>query len=175
MFDVLLANKPRIKTTIFYPQKQKAIVDFLINKFQTRSFLIRRIYFLRRVLTLSKNNGVIYHQGGYPKFHYQKKYIVKKNSLKENKKLITWRHEFTLDNKLAPPYSITTIRQHIEYLIFKVFLNEDRNRQFRGKLNLLGYKVLELEIISFGKISLGSFKSPSLKLFNKFVFKDILL
>ena len=32
---------------------------------------------------------------------------------------------------------------------------------------LLGYKVLELEIVSFGKITLGCFKRGDLKLLNK--------
>ena len=176
MLGTLLANIPKIKVTIFYhPQKKKAILDFLLNKFQKRSFLRRRIDFLRRVQSLFKNKGVIYHQGGNPKFHHQKKYNIKINSLKDDKKLIKWRNEIKLDNKLIHPHSITTIKQKIEYMIFKVIFNESRNRQFRGKLNLLGYKVLELKIVSFWKISLGSFKEGDLKLFNKFVFKDILL
>ena len=73
------------------------------------------------------------------------------------------------------PYSITTFKQKIEYMIFKVIFNEGIDREFRGKLNLLCYKVLELKIVSFGKISLVSFKEGDLKLLNKFVFKDLLL
>ena len=73
------------------------------------------------------------------------------------------------------PYSSTTINKKIEYMIFKAIFNEGRNRQFRRKVILLGYEVLELRIISFGKISFGSFKEGDLKLFNKFVFKDIVL
>ena len=168
----MLANKPKIKITTFYnPQKQKAILDFLLNKFQKRSFLIWRIDFLLRVLSLFKNNDVIYHQGGHPKFNSQKKYIVKINCLKCIKKLIKWRNEITFDNKLIHLYAITTIRQKIEYMIFMVIFNEFSNRQFRGKLNLLGYKVLELKIICFGKILLGSFKEGDLKLFNKVILR----
>ena len=63
MLDALLANKPKIKITTFYnPQKQKAILDFLLNKFEKRSFLVRRIDFLQRVLSLFKNEEVIYYQ-----------------------------------------------------------------------------------------------------------------
>jgi len=176
MLDAFLANKPNIKITTFYnPQKQKAILDFLLNKFQKISFLIRRIDFLRRVISLFKNEDVIYYQGGDPKFHCQKKHIVKINSLKDEKKFIKWRNKIKLDNKLIPPYSITTIKQKIEYMFLKVIFNEDRDRQYRGKLNLSGYKVFELNIVGFWKISLGSFKERDLKLFNKFVFKDILL
>ena len=176
MLDALLANKPKIKITIFYNlQKQKAILGFFLNKFQKRSFLIRRIDFLRRILSLFKNVGVIYNQGGYPKPYYKKNNIVKINSLKDDKKLITWRNEINLDNKLILPYSIKTIKQKIEYVIFKLIFNEGRNKQFRRKLNILGYKVLEFKIVSLGKISFGSFKEGDLKLFNKFVFKDILL
>ena len=176
MLDALLANKRKIKITIFYnPHKNKGILDFFLNKFQKRSFLIRRIDLLRKVLSLFKNYGIIYHQGCHYKFHSPKKYLVKINRLKDDKQLIKWRNEINLDNKLIYPYSITTIKQKIEYMIFKVIFSEGRNRQFRGNLNLLGFKVLELKIISFGKISLGSFKEGDLKLFNKFVFKDIVL
>ena len=80
-------------------------------------------------------------------------------------------NQITLENKLIPPYSVITIRQKIEYMIFKVIFNEGRNIQFRGKLNLLGYKVLELKIVSFWKISLVSLKEDDLKLFNKFVLR----
>ena len=173
MLDAFLANKPRIKITVFYPQKQKAILDFLLNKFQKRSFLIRRIDFLRRVLSLFKNNDVFFHKGGHPKFHYPKKYIVKINNFCVIKKLIKWRNEITFDNKLIHLYKITTIRQKIEYMIYKVIFNEGINKEFREKLKLLSYKVLELKIISFWKISLGSFKEGDLRLFNKFVFKEI--
>ena len=176
LLDALLANKQEIKISNFYnPQKQKAILDFLLNKFQKRSFLLRRIDFLPGVLSLFKNDGVIYHQEDHPKFHYKKKYIFKINSLKDEKKLIRWRNEFKLDNKLIHLYLITTFMQKIEYIIIKVIFNEVRNKQFRGKLNLLGYKVLVLKIVSFGITSYGNFKEGFLKLFNKFVFKDTVL
>ena len=97
------------------------------------------------------------------------------NSSKDNKKFIKWRNEIKLDYKLIHPYLTKAIKQKIEYMIFKVIFNEGRDRQFRGKLNLLGYKVLELKTVGFGKISLESFKEGDLKLFNKSVFKDILL
>ena len=170
MLDAFLVNKPKIKITIFYQQKQGAILDFLLNKFQKRSFTIRRIDILRRYLSLFKNNGFIYHQGVRPKFYYQKKYIFKIRDLKDNKKLIKCRNEITL-YKLIHPNLITTIRQKIEYMIFMVIFNEFSNRQFRGKLNLLGYKVLELKIICFGKILLGSFKEGDLKLCNKVILR----
>ena len=174
MLNTLLAYKPKIKITTFYnPQKQKAILDFLHNRFQKRSFLIRRIDFLRRVISSFKNEDVIYHQGGDPKFHYKKKYIVKMNSLKGDKKLIKWRNEIKLYYKSIHPYSIKAINQKIEYIIFKVIFNEGKNRQFIGKFNLLGYKFLDLKVISFAKISLGRFKEGDLKLFHKFIFKDI--
>ena len=176
MLDALIANKPKIKIAIFNnPQKKKAILKFLLNKFQKKSFLIRGIDYLLRVLSLFKYYGVIYHEGGHSKFQYQKKYIFKINSLKDYKKLIKWRNKIKLDNKLIHPYSITTIKQNLEYIIFKVIFNKGRNKQFRGKLNLLGYKVLELKIVFLGKISLRSFKESDLKLFNKFVCEDILL
>ena len=171
MLDTLLANKQKIKINIFYPQKQRVILDFLLNKFQKRSFQIMRIDFLCRFLSLLKNYGVIYHQGEHPKFHYKKKYIIKMRDLIDNKKLIKYRNEISLYNKLIHPNSITTIRQKIEYMIFMVIFNEFSNRQFRGKLNLLGYKVLELKIICFGKILLGSFKEGDLKLFNKVILR----
>ena len=37
----------------------------------------------------------------------------------------------------------------------------------RGKEILLGYKVLELKIVGFGKLSFESFNKGDLKLFNK--------
>ena len=78
MLDALLANKPKIKITIFYnPQKQKAILDFLLNRFQKRSFIIRKIDFLLRVISLLKNEEFIYHRGGDPKFHYKKNILLK--------------------------------------------------------------------------------------------------
>ena len=167
MLDALFANKPKNKITIFYnSQKQKARLDFLLNKFQKRSVLIRRIDCLRRVLSLFKNEGVIYHLGGHPKFHF-KKNIIKINSLKDDKKFIRWRNEIKLDYKLIFPYSITTVKQKIQYITFKIFFNEDRNIQFKEKLNLLGYKVLELKIVNLWEILFESFKEGDLKSFNK--------
>ena len=175
MSDSLLSNKPKIKINTFYnPQNQKAILDFLLNKFQKISFLITRLVYFLEVISLFKSDSVSY-KGINRKFKYPKKYIAKINSLKDDKKLIKWSKKIKLENKLHHPYSITTIKQKIEYVIFKVPFNNDRDRQFRGKLHLLGYKVLELKIVSFGKISLGSLKEGDLKLSSKFVFKNIVL
>ena len=60
-------------------------------------------------------------------------------------------------------------------MIFKVILNEGKNSLFRGKAILLGYKVLELKIVSLGKILLVNSREGDLKLFNKFVFKDTVI
>ena len=45
----------------------------------------------------------------------------------------------------------------------------------RRKEILLGYKLLELKIVSFGKITLGCFNKGDFKLFNKNFFKDLVL
>ena len=89
--------------------------------------------------------------------------------------MIKCRNEIKLDNKLIHPNSNTPIRQKIENMIFIVIFNEYSNRQFRRKLDLLGYKVLKLKIISIGKLSLGSFKESDFKLFNKSVFQYLRL
>ena len=89
--------------------------------------------------------------------------------------MIKWWNKIKLDNKLIHPYSIKIIKKKFEYMIFKLIFNERRDMQSRRKVNLLVNKVLELKIVSFGKISLGSSKEGDLKLFNKFVFKDIVL
>ena len=176
MLDALLAIKPKFKITIFYnPQKHKAILDFLHNKFQKRSFLIRRIDFLIESYYYLKMMALFIIKKDIPNF-ITKKYIVKMKSLKNDKKLIKWMNQIKLDNKFIPPYLIKIIKQKIVYMIFKEFFNEGRNRQqYRENLNLLSYKILELKIVGFGKISLGSIKEVDLKLFNKFVFKDIVV
>ena len=89
--------------------------------------------------------------------------------------MIKWKNKIKLDNKLNHPYSITTIKKKIEYMISKVIFKEGRNRQFRRKSILSGYQFLALRIVSFREISLGSFKESDLKLFNKKFFKDKVL
>ncbi len=42
--------------------------------------------------------------------------------------------------------------------IVKVFLKEGRNRQIRKMFKILGYNVVSLERIAFGKIKLGNLK-----------------
>ena len=169
MLVALLVNKPKIEIGSFYhPQKQKSILDFLLNKFQKRSFLKGGLDFFLEELSLFKKDDFIYHQGGDPKFHYQKKYIIKINNLKFYKKLIKCSNKIKLDNKLIYPYPTINIKKKIEYMIFKVFFNEGRNGKFRRKVILLGYKFLELKIVFLGKIFLLSFKEGDLRLFNLF-------
>ena len=45
----------------------------------------------------------------------------------------------------------------------------------RRKVILLSYKFLALGKVSFGKLSFESFKVGDFKLFNKYVFKDLIL
>ena len=42
--------------------------------------------------------------------------------------------------------------------IVKVFLKEGRNRQIRKMFKILGYNVVSLERVAFGKIKLGNLK-----------------
>ena len=69
------------------------------------------------------------------------------------KKLIEWRNELKLSNKLVDQISIIITKIIFEYIFLKVIFKEGKNKQIIRKANLLGFKVLVFLVVTFRKIS----------------------
>ncbi|MFT4451327.1 pseudouridine synthase [Parvimonas sp. G1425] len=153
-----LLNKPVGYSSTAKAQFQEKIVLDLIDS-KERIYPVGRLDKDSFGLLLLTNDGDLAFKLTHPSHNVEKEYIVKVDkTLKESdlKKLssgIMLEGRFTREAR----FEIFDFKNNI----VKVFLKEGRNRQIRKMFKTLGYNVISLERVAFGKIKLGKLKLGS--------------
>ena len=116
-------------------------------------------------LLLLTNDGDLAFRLTHPSHNVEKEYIVKVDKTLKESDLKKLSSGIMLEGKI-------TRKARFEMLDFKsnivkVFLKEGRNRQIRKMFKTLGYNVISLERIAFGKIKLGKLKVGSYRELSK--------
>ena len=172
---IILLNKPiNVITSCSDKHNRKTVFDLLPTQYRRGFFPIGRLDFLSRGALLITNNGDICYKLSHPRFDHKKVYIVKLNGNLNENDLEIWRTGINLDQKKTNPCEIELITKNILNFSLKITLKEGRNRQIRRIASFFGYKVIDLQRVSFASISLGSLKEGHWKLVNKNKFDKIL-
>ena len=162
---VILLNKPKnVITSCSDSHNRKTIIDLLPHKFKNGFFPIGRLDLLSRGALLITNNGAICYKLSHPKFEHNKIYHVKINGNFDGNQLDIWRSGINLDGKKTYPCKIDILYKDSKYTCLKIILKEGRNRQIRRIVGSFGYKVIDLQRVSFANISLGNLKEGDWKL-----------
>ncbi len=159
-----LLNKPVGYSSTAKAQFQEKIVLDLIDS-KERIYPVGRLDKDSFGLLLLTNDGDLAFRMTHPKHNVEKEYIVKVDkALKENdlKKLSSG---IMLEGRITREarFEIFDFKNNI----VKVFLKEGRNRQIRKMFKILGYNVISLERVAFGKIKLGKLKLGSYRELNR--------
>ncbi len=159
-----LLNKPVGYSSTAKAQFQEKIVLDLINS-KERIYPVGRLDKDSFGLLLLTNDGDLAFRLTHPKHNVEKEYIVKvdktlnESDLKKLSSGIMLEGRFTREAR----FEIFDFKNNI----VKVFLKEGRNRQIRKMFKTLGYNVVSLERVAFGKIKLGKLKLGSYRELNK--------
>lgn len=147
-----LLNKPKgYATTLKDKFQDKIILDLLDIK--------EKIYPVGRLdkdsfgLLLLTNDGDLTFKLTHPKHNIEKEYLVKLDKILKLEDLNTLSNGIVLEGKMTRKARFEIFDR--EKNMVKVFLKEGRNRQIRKMFKILGYNVISLERIAFGKIRLN--------------------
>ncbi len=165
---VILLNKPKyIITSCSDNQNRKTILDLLPKEYHKGFYPIGRLDYLTRGALLITNNGTLCYKLSHPKFEHEKTYLVKINGNLNERNINIWRTGIKLHGFKTNPCHVEVVEQKENFSSLKIILKEGKNRQIRKIINSFGYKVLDLQRIKFGNISLGNLKEGNWRLIKK--------
>ena len=150
-----LLNKPIGYASTAKAQNQEKIVLDLIDS-KERIYPVGRLDKDSFGLLLLTNDGDLAFRLTHPKHNVEKEYIVKVDKKIKDDDLKKLSEGIILEGRMTKEarFEIFDFKNNI----VKVFLKEGRNRQIRKMFKILGYNVVSLERVAFGKIKLGNLK-----------------
>ena len=111
----------------------------------------------RGALLLS-NQGELTLKLTHPRYNHHKTYRVTVAGLPDAEQLNQWRRGVVLDGTVTRPAEVKLLKGTPQTSVLKVILREGRNRQIRRIALALGHRVLDLQRIAIGDLTLGSMR-----------------
>jgi len=148
----IILNKPRGVTTTKKDRfANKTVMDLLPAQFQ-HLFPVGRLDRETTGLLILTNDGDLSYKLMHPAFEIDKVYIanIDRPLLKEHK--IKLQNGVLIDGELTSPCGIVELKDKK----IKIILHEGRKRQIRRMFEKFKYRVISLERISFGNLSIGN-------------------
>ena len=153
----IILNKPKgIITSAKDEYDRNTVVDLIPLK--TRLFPVGRLDQDTTGLLILTNDGELTNQLIHPKFKIPKTYHVLLNKNIHPKDIYHFKHGIILDEKKTAPCKLSEIRIIDNCSFLEVILYEGRKRQIRRMFDELGYKVVELDRIAFGPLTIAGIK-----------------
>jgi pseudouridine synthase len=156
-FLYILLNKPKgIITSAKDEYDRNTVVDLIPVK--ERLFPVGRLDKETTGLLLLTNEGELVNRLIHPKFKISKTYHVLLDKIIQPKDIYHFEHGIFLDDSKTAPCKISEIRIIDNCSFLEIILYEGRKRQIRRMFDELGYKVVELDRIAFGPLTLAGIK-----------------
>lgn len=149
----MLYKPVRVVSTASDDQGRKTVVDMIPSGH--RLYPVGRLDFMTSGLILLTNDGDLTYRLTHPKHEVEKTYIAKVAPEPSVEKLAELRRGVKLESYTTSPCKISKIGSARHAAIYSVILREGKNRQVRKMFDYAGVKVLSLERVSIGKLSLN--------------------
>ncbi len=149
---LLILNKPRFYiTTKKDPQKRRTVYELLDKKYHSLKY-IGRLDYESRGLLIFTNKGELIEQLSRPIYKIPKTYKVIINKPIRNEDIKKLQNGIILK-----PENIKTKKAEVKKLSNRellITITEGKKRQIRRMLQSVGYRVVDLQRIRFGKVEL---------------------
>ena len=174
-YTYYILNKPRgYTTTCSDAHAEKTVLELLPP--EPRVVPVGRLDKSSRGLLILTNDGELTNRLTHPKYEHEKEYFARaliespqitstqilQNEIKRLEKGIY------LDGKITSPAKISKLDYNLSQktIEFHITLKEGRNRQIRRMCDIIGLKVLDLQRVRIGKISLNNLPEGKFKKIN---------
>lgn len=151
----IMLNKPEGYTTTLKDKFADKIVMDLLKEIDERVYPVGRLDRDSCGLLLFTNDGDLAFKLTHPNHDVEKEYLVRVNKTVSKDDLKKLSDGVIIDGRLTREARFIHTKNMSE---IRVFLKEGRNRQIRKMFKTLGYDVIFLKRVAFGKIKLGILK-----------------
>lgn len=156
---VLLLNKPPgVICSCRDPQRRRTVLELLPPDLREGLHPVGRLDAESRGALLLSNQGELTLKLTHPRYNHRKTYRVTVAGLPSEKQLIQWRRGVVLDGTVTRPAEVNLVKKSPQASVLEVILREGRNRQIRRVALSLGHRVLDLQRIAIGTLTLGSMR-----------------
>ncbi len=152
----MLYKPVRVVSTASDDQGRDTVVDMIPSKH--RLFPVGRLDFMTSGLIIMTNDGDLTYKLTHPKHEVAKTYIAKVTPKPDDIKLDEIRNGVKLTEYETSPCVIKSIGHGPDWVSYSIVLKEGKNRQIRKMFEYAGVKVLNLERVSIGKLTLKGLK-----------------
>lgn len=148
----ILLNKPRgyLSTCKAGKEKGKTILDLV--KVNERIYPVGRLDKDSRGLIILTNDGESAHRLMHPSYEIEKEYIVKLNKPLTIKDIERLKSGIEIEEKTYRFHRIS----HVDNSVYNIVLKQGMKRQIRLMIDAVNKKVIDLQRIREGKITLNS-------------------
>lgn len=154
-YRYFILNKPRgVMTTLQDPHAERTVADFF-KDIPARLFPVGRLDRDTTGLLLLTNDGELAFRLTHPKFGVNKKYRAVVKGFLTAEKVRSLEAGVDLEEGRTAPCRIEIAEATPRESHVFVVLHEGKKRQIRRIFDSIGHRVVELERLSFGPLSLG--------------------
>ncbi len=153
-----ILNKPRnVMTTLQDPHAEKTVADFF-KDVPTRLFPVGRLDRDTTGFLIMTNDGELAYRLTHPKFGVEKKYRTIVSGVVTQEKIKRLEKGIVLEEGKTAPCKIEIFNRSVHETSLYVTLHEGKKRQIRRIFEKIGHRVIELERLSYGPLSLGNMR-----------------
>ena len=150
----LALNKPRgVISAVSDPLGRRVVTDFVDAQYKL--FPIGRLDYNTSGLILLTNDGEFANKIMHPRNNIEKTYIVKASGKVTPENLEKLRRGVKIEGGRTCPATAEIMEKRENSTVVAITIHEGRNRQVRKMFETIGAKVMKLERISIGEVSLG--------------------
>ena len=165
-FIYVILNKPEgVVSTVRDEFKRNTVLDLLPIK--DRIWPVGRLDYDSTGLLLLTNDGKLCNFLIHPRYKISKTYHVLLNKQIRPVDLYNFEHGIILDEKKTLPCKVSEIRIINNCSLLEIKISEGRNRQIRRMFEKLGYRVEELQRISFGPLTIAGLQPGEWRYLNR--------
>ena len=151
-------NKPKgVMTTLQDPHAERTVADFF-KDVSARVFPVGRLDRDTTGLLIMTNDGELAFRLTHPKFGVKKRYRARVEGVVTEEKVKRLEKGIDLEEGRTAPCTIEIEVKTAKETILYVTLHEGKKRQIRRIFERVGHRVLELERLTYGPISLGDLR-----------------
>ncbi len=160
-FTYIALNKPRGFVTTMEDKEGRPTVMDLLKGLKIRVYPVGRLDMDSEGLLLLTNDGELAFRLMHPRYHVEKRYLVRVKGTPPEKKLEKLRRGIRLEDekrkglfRKTAPARIKVIRSKGKETELEVVLKEGRKRQIRRMFQAIGHPVVSLVRVAVGNITL---------------------
>lgn len=154
----LMLNKPPGYLVSLKDSYGRPTVRDLLPTLKGHVFPVGRLDFDSEGLLLLTNDGELTYRLTHPKFKIKKVYLVRVKGMPESSDLRRLERGIFLDGHKTARAQISLLSSSHRESVLRVVIHEGRKREIRRLFDVIGHRVIELQRIEFGSLSLGKLR-----------------